>query len=347
MRWKAKHASTLSLVAFLFWASLNAQSVIGLENPSLEGKPAPAKVPSGWYFCGDKKGNIPDLHPDQIFQVTTLPRKGRSYTGLVARPNGNTGAIGQRLGEPLVPGQCYELSFFAARASDYIASLSTTRESINFNQPLTLRLLAGNEACRAEQILDETQLVRYPDWSLFTFQFRAKQAFRHIWIQVGYQSGKGYYPGNILIDDLSALFPIDCESHAYLFVPDTLHPAPIQSQEAWSAYIQDKVECLEFDQESESLARHPYYWQDSQKLLYGNVALHSLAIALKYFPERVLEIRLKGNSRRVRKGRKRELKRAWKAFGQDLRQIQVRTTRRSAFSPQSWVDTPWLRARLQ
>jgi len=347
MCWTPKHACTLSLGVLFLWASLNAQSVIGLENPSLEGRPAPAKVPAGWYFCGDRKGNIPDLHPDQIFQVATRPRKGKSYVGLVARPSGNTGAIGQRLEQALEPGQCYELSFFAARASDYIASLSTTREPVNFNQPLTLRLLAGNEACQAQQILDETRLVRYPDWSLFTFQFKAQQAFRHIWIQAGYQSEKGFYPGNVLIDDLSALFPIDCETRSYLFVPDTLNPAPIQSQEAWADYIQDQVECLEFEAGRETLTRHPYYWQDSQKLLYGNAALHGLALALKYFPERVLEIRLKGSSRRIRKGRKRELKHAWEAFGLDLRQIRLRTTRIEQRSSQSWVDTPWLRARLQ
>ncbi len=337
----------ITLLLWLWPGFILAQEVIELQNPSLEGRPSTGKVPPGWYFCGSKKGNVPDLHPGNFFQVDKQPRAGKSYVGLVALPTGNKGAIGQLLSQPMVAGQCYELSLFAARASDYVAALPTTREPINFNQPLMLELYGSTEACTNTQLLAVAGPVLYPDWILYRFQFQPANHFTHLMIRVNYQTTDKNYPGNVLLDQISALFPIDCQSSKHLVTPDTLQTVPIGSKQAWVAYVKSNAGCLEFAAGTPHLKKAAYYWQDSQFLLYGNVYLHSLALAMKYFPDQILEIVIKGESSKVRRNRKQQIRKAWKELGVSGKQVQIRTSKRKKTISRNWIENQWVRVRLK
>ena len=218
----------LLLLSCTFSLSIFAQEgePILLINPSFEGTPAEGSLNGpmipGWYDCGFPGETIPDVHPKEnsAFGVDIEPFDGNTYIGLVVRGNDTWERISQRLGSPLLAGQCYEFSLSLARSLTYESASSTNAERVNFVTPAKLRIWGGNSICDRGELLDESDLVINSRWLNNEFKFKPKRNFHYLIFEAFYRTPSPFpYNGNILIDNASPIIPVPCEINTVNF-PD-------------------------------------------------------------------------------------------------------------------------------
>ena len=95
----------LSVALFLLLVQPNSSAqTINFVNPSFEGIPQDATMPTGWHSC--KQGTTPDIMPGP-WGVNTEAFDGETYMGLITRENGTWESVEQRLSETLKKGECY------------------------------------------------------------------------------------------------------------------------------------------------------------------------------------------------------------------------------------------------
>lgn len=206
---------TIVSLMFVFMptaATLLAQNgTITLNNPSFEDLPRHSAAPQYWTDCGFPNESPPDVHPDFVFAVSQPAFDGNTYLGMVTRDNDTYERVGQQLSKPFQKGMCYEFSIKLARSLSYISISRETNASANYVEPVKLRIWGGYGVCDRKQLLDESPLVRNPDWREFYFKLKPDAPYTHIVLEAYYNT-PALFPtnGNLLVDDASALVPVSC-----------------------------------------------------------------------------------------------------------------------------------------
>jgi outer membrane protein OmpA-like peptidoglycan-associated protein len=205
--------SLLFFCFLLLSTSARAQAgAIYLTNPSFEDMPQHSRTPIGWTDCGFPGESAPDIQPGQ-FGVTKTAQHGNTYLGLVVRQKETWEGVAQRLSRPLEKGKCYEFSLYLARAEFYLSPVSTeTRDSSNFITPAKLRIYGGFGPCDKQYLLAETKEIISHRWLEYKFKLEPIANYTHISIEAFYRTPVLFpYNGNVLIDNLSEITPIDCD----------------------------------------------------------------------------------------------------------------------------------------
>lgn len=178
-------------ILLLMSTALHAQ-YITLVNPSFEDTPRDATVPQGWMAC--KAGTTPDILPG-YWGVYTPASDGDTYVGLITRQNGTWESIGQRLTADLQRGVCYAFSIDLAHADTYSG----------YNGPVRLRIWAGSLKCLKDQLLWESQLIEHTEWRTYPIRFTPDRKYRYLLLEAFHTEEPYAYPGNILIDRITAI----------------------------------------------------------------------------------------------------------------------------------------------
>lgn len=231
--------SLLSICCFL--GNLNAQDKpITLRNPSFEGSPHIGSLNyvnriAGWFDCGLRKfpsESPPDLHMGgevtQFFKVKSKAQHGNTYMGMVVRDNDTWESVSQSLSAPLVPGQCYEFSLYLSKSEEYRSparrsgilieeaiNKGISVDSIDHIKPCVLRIWGGTGPCQSGQteLLAETNVVTHERWIKYDFKLEPKQTHYFITLEAFVKAPSLFpYNGHILLDNLSDLVPIPCDT---------------------------------------------------------------------------------------------------------------------------------------
>jgi outer membrane protein OmpA-like peptidoglycan-associated protein len=186
---------------------------IPLANPSFEGAPTAGSIlNSGWYDCGKPGETPPDIQPG-FFEVKIAANHGLTYLGLVVRDNHTWEAVGQRLARPLEQNKCYGLNVDLCRALEYVSISKSTNQKVNFTVPVKLRIWGGNNYCEKKEMLYETALVTSARWLTQSCRLSPQKAsYTHLILEAYYNTPILFtYNGNLLIDNLSAIYPMPCD----------------------------------------------------------------------------------------------------------------------------------------
>lgn len=165
-------------------------------NPSFEGAPQEAFIPVGWSPCSS--ATTPDIFPG-VWGVNRDPAEGSSFVGLITRSDGSNESIGQRVPIKLEKGKCYSISFYLATSDSYAG----------FNEPIKCRMWLGQNSCRPQQLIFESELLEDPAWMKRTIRFFPEESYEYLIIEAGFPSRSRKARGNILVDGLSMITPCD------------------------------------------------------------------------------------------------------------------------------------------
>ncbi|MEK7257311.1 MAG: hypothetical protein AAB316_21330, partial [Bacteroidota bacterium] len=193
---------------------LLAQQAIFFTNPSFEDYPGYAKTPGGWQNCAFNDASPPDIHPvpKGNFEVVQKPFHGETYVGLVVRDDATRESMGQKLAAHLQAGACYSFSVQLCRSKN-LFSRNRSGELLNYNSPVVLRVWGGISPCGQKALLVESPPLAHLDWKKYFFQIIAPDSLTHISFEAFYVTGTDpAYNGNILLDNLTPLLPIDCQT---------------------------------------------------------------------------------------------------------------------------------------
>lgn len=320
----------LSIFLFLYPVLLSAQGAIFLDNPSFEDEPAYAKPPRGWFFCGQPGESPPDIHPGGFFQVETPPMDGSTYVGMVVRDNGTVEGLGQRLSEPLAPGQCYHFSIYAARSDDYWSYSRVTGEAANYSRAVRLRVWGGFENCGRQELLWETDVVVAAQWMPFEMILQPQSSYTHIFFEAAFLNQGGLpYNGNILLDKASPLLPVNCDTPAPERVPlDTLVAPELKDVDALRAYLAEQGKKVRFTVTGDGIERH-LFADETGNARQVNQYLWLMARALRQFPDVKAIIAVGGESDFVLQERLMNFDYILQAAGLSPQQYQLRPRKRS------------------
>ncbi len=139
-----------SILLFLL-AGKNFGQPIELWNASFEADEHQCCVtPTDWYNCGSVQATPPDIQPGH-WGVDLPAPDGNTYLGLVVRDNETAEAIGQKLRNSLQKDNTYMLTFSIARSLQWRSTATTSRESISFTTPATLKIWGGVSPCEKKR----------------------------------------------------------------------------------------------------------------------------------------------------------------------------------------------------
>ena len=165
----------------------------------------------GWRDWGSHvmfPGNSPpDIHTSNTnwWSVKRQSQHGRSFVGLVTRPDGSFESLAQRLKEPLIAGLPYILTIYVSQDSIYLSPWRLYGyQQINFVNPTVLRIWGSNTAGQMEELLAESQPVDHYEWRQYVFQFIPKDRYKFLVISARSPAGEtDKMTGHILIDNAS------------------------------------------------------------------------------------------------------------------------------------------------
>lgn len=193
-------------------------AVINLSNPSFEGIPGAGIDIPGWYNCGPGGETPPDLQPG-FFGVSTAPRNGNTYLGLVVRQTGTWESVGQRLSQPLDMNQCYEFSLDLRRDTSYESPVGKDKNTkVRFTTPAKIIIWGGNGYCHKGELLYQSSVIIHPRWLTYNCRLSPKKgSWSHIIIEAYYGAQDPFNPalplytnGNVLIDNATPIKQIVC-----------------------------------------------------------------------------------------------------------------------------------------
>ncbi|MCB9294110.1 MAG: hypothetical protein H6559_13465 [Lewinellaceae bacterium] len=324
---------TIAFLTALLLAG-HAQEAILLENPSFEGTPHHSLLPGGWFDCGHDGESPPDLHPTGEFDVTQRPLSGRSYLGMVARDNNTWEAVGQRLARPMAGGQCYRLGLFLCRSEKYVSLSRATNQVANYATPAILRIWGGTEECGKAQLLAATEPVRHPEWAYYEVTLKPKSAFEYLLLEIYYDpfQSSGPYNGNILVDKLSGLSPVDCkpaETGSSMATAPSPEPeealAPeypvleveLPSEDGLAAFIVEQGKQAKFTASGDDFYQRFFIDGTSpgQKVIFGNEHLYWIAKALVAHPGYVALFSVGGENEGIARARLGSIQAVFRAAG--------------------------------
>ncbi|MDX2135976.1 MAG: hypothetical protein SFV52_14420 [Saprospiraceae bacterium] len=196
-------------VLFLFAGALApAQQIIHLKNPSfeLDKKNKCGEEPLYWDNLGDEFETAPDVQPG-CFNVTTYALHGTLYLGLVVRDNGTGESVGQALNGQLEKDSTYLFTLSLARAPVLTSMSRTTGREASYNKACSLQIYAVHTDDKRTELIGETYPVAHTDWKDYTFEFRPTLgSYNYLQLKAVFSpESDGFYNGNILIDNLSAI----------------------------------------------------------------------------------------------------------------------------------------------
>ena len=212
--------TTLSIFFSFSISFLFAQvDTIHFTNPSFEGNPMEGgvfpRLPKGWNDCGFPGETTPDVHPVRggNFSVSKAPAEGNTYIGMVTRDNDTWEQVSQKLNDPLKAGKCYSFSAALVRSEMYLSQSRVTKKPANYVQPIQVRFYGGNSVCAKEELLAFSSLIKNIRWLQYEFTIHPNQDYKYITIEAFYNVPTLYpYNGNVLVDNLSPIFEIECDS---------------------------------------------------------------------------------------------------------------------------------------
>jgi gliding motility-associated-like protein len=175
------------LSIFILFSGYSALCQSIFSNPSFEGTPAIGQSPPFWSTdltgCGGY--STPDIQPG-FWGNYLVPHQGNSYLGMVARNNGTSEGIFQRLPSSLFQGDCYSFTIHLAKAIDYEAH----------GNPAVLEIWSGDDRCQVRELLWSSPSIQHTAWLPYKVNFTPSVTREYIIFLV-----KGY-ASNILIDDI-------------------------------------------------------------------------------------------------------------------------------------------------
>ena len=181
------------------------QGEIEIRNPSFEfdSYNQAGQTPMFWQNFGSAKESPPDLQPG-FFGCQVEPFDGHSCLGLVTRDNGTTEAVGQKLSSPLKMGIGYTFRAAVAQSSNYFSLSRVTGNSVNYNNPVVLRILGYEKKGSDPVVLAESPEVFDEKWRVVNFNVRP-QKFDCNWLvfQVYFLQKNKFRNGNLLLDNIS------------------------------------------------------------------------------------------------------------------------------------------------
>lgn len=205
-----KHWILFILSGLFCFQMLQAQEIY-LVNPSFEGDPNPSSTPEGWTDCGMSGETPPDTHPappekGDFFNVVSASQHGQTYMGLVVRDNDTWERVSQKLNQPIAGGQCYKFNLQLARSASYLSMSKAVGQTVEFNEPVVIRLWAAHDHCEQGELLDETNVISHSEWREYNFEFTPTKAYRYFMIEAFYKTPVLFpYRGNVLIDNASPI----------------------------------------------------------------------------------------------------------------------------------------------
>jgi outer membrane protein OmpA-like peptidoglycan-associated protein len=187
------------------------EAPIVLNNPSFEDIPTQGKTPTGWYDCGRPGESAPDIQPGQ-YGVTTLPKQGDSYLGMVVRDNETWEAVGQRLKAPLINGHCYDFAIDMCRSDKYTSKSHKTQVDAQYTSPVTVLIWGGNDYCQKAEFLAQCSDVTNTRWLTFPYRLSPKKgSYSFLLIEAYYHTPVLFpYNGNVLLDNATIIEAVDC-----------------------------------------------------------------------------------------------------------------------------------------
>ena len=186
----------LFLISLLFfYVKENSTAQITLSNKSMEGQPADATMPTGWF--AQSEGTTPDILPG-YWGVYTEPDDGDTYIGLITRQDGSFESIGQRLEQTIQEGQCYKFKLSLAHSDNYSG----------YNKPVHLKVWLGSKNKSRDQLIFLSPLIDHLDWEKYSIEFKADSNFDYLIIEAFISEEPSNHKGNILIDNLTPIY--DC-----------------------------------------------------------------------------------------------------------------------------------------
>ncbi len=205
---------------------------IDLINPSFEGSPQAGTSNAdfdlfGWKDCGFFDETPPDIHvggnaydgTDIFFGVTQKAQHGRTYLGMVTRPNDTWEAVAQQLERPLKKGQCYTMSIHLVRSSTYISGTKGSSQLEYFRSPINLKVWGGHSFCDRNEELTLSNIVVNTNWKEYVLKFEPQSDITHIILEASFQRPQPFPPpGNVLLDNASPVIPIACDEEDLLAV---------------------------------------------------------------------------------------------------------------------------------
>jgi len=88
-----------------------------------------------------------------------------------------------------------------------------TDKPANYVKPIKLRIYGGNGQCEKDELLAETSLIKNSKWLIYSLIINPDEDYRDITLEAFYKTPTLFpYNGNILVDDLSPIIEIPCDS---------------------------------------------------------------------------------------------------------------------------------------
>jgi len=219
--------------------STSAQGVLDtifVNNPSFE-HPYKSRFVQGWSDCSFPGESEFDPQPG-YFSCTKAPADGEGYVGLVARDNETYEAMSQRLTKQLLRGKCYAFSLKIAQAIVYRSPTRKTGQLADYTTPVRVRIWGGVNPCNRSELLAETEPIANKSWETYNFKLEPIRNYQYIIIEVFYKTPTLYpYNGNVLIDDASNIFEIECDDNI-----EELFAALEKKQEKPKEPVKPKIE---------------------------------------------------------------------------------------------------------
>ncbi|MBI4647997.1 MAG: PKD domain-containing protein [Bacteroidia bacterium] len=177
-------------------------NILTIENPSLEGTPAPHVTPPTWDIC--MPGTTPDTQPGS-WGVDLAPSNGSSYVGFVHQLSGSwQEGAGQTLSGNMVAGLPYSFTIDLACAYNSWGDACLTQGCIQ------LQIYGGtagvNGGCDMGQLLWSSGNVTNTTWQTYTVTFTPTSNWDHI-LLVSQNLGCTDC-ACILVDNISPIAPV-------------------------------------------------------------------------------------------------------------------------------------------
>jgi Carbohydrate binding domain len=299
-----------TLIPFVSFAQSQKSQIIAIENGSFEAsavtlayhtKEIDGKVseegqnPSNgewledWKSCGFKQCLPLSVQPGN-WACTKPAYDGKQYISLLTRTDATYQWTSQQLSKPLVKGQTYMFSLYAARSVQHLSV--TKKDSIprNYDAPCRIVIAGGNSSCISTKVLSETSAIVDTDWRKISFQFTADKAYTFLQIQAFYE-GATLQNGNVLIDNMSDLLPIDSTSLQPMVVLPKMDTAALSDRAEIERIIAQQIKNFKLDTKRLCVPKE-WFWQRN-KLQYANFPLASCLRAASKVPNTTIVIHLK------------------------------------------------------
>ncbi len=210
-------------------ANVASSQVVELKNKSFEGIPRQggAEYPfhlDHWDDCGQwnfKTASPPDVHPGGFWANNYEPSDGRTYLGLVGRPSGSYESVSQKLSEPLVKNKCYAFAIDLALGESYQSgTIASPQTPVNFDEPLVLKIWGSSTSCYKmhggknpnTELLAQSVPIANNYWQQYIFTIEPKKTHTYLTFEVFFANdAEDPYPGNVLLDNATDFFPIECD----------------------------------------------------------------------------------------------------------------------------------------